>query len=64
MTKIALYRDEHKCLHAYSGICPHMGGVLQWNPDEKSFDCPLHGSRFAKDGKVVNGPAMGDLKEV
>jgi glycine/D-amino acid oxidase-like deaminating enzyme/nitrite reductase/ring-hydroxylating ferredoxin subunit len=64
LSKIALYRDENKCLHAYSGTCPHMGGVLQWNADEKSFDCPLHGSRFTKEGKVVNGPAMDDLKSM
>lgn len=40
------------------GICPHMGGVLRWNDAEQSWDCPLHGSRFAPDGSVLEGPAQ------
>jgi len=50
-------------VHSCSGICPHLGGVLQWNDDEKSFDCPLHGSRFTAYGTVINGPAICDLKK-
>ena len=62
--KIAAYRDENGELHTCTAVCPHMGGVLTWNPDEKSFDCPLHGSRFSTDGTVINGPASSDLKKV
>lgn len=40
--------------------CPHMGCVLKYNPQEKSWDCPCHGSRFARDGTVLDGPANGD----
>ncbi len=40
--------------------CPHLGCALRWNPFEHSWDCPCHGSRFAEDGKVLNGPANGD----
>ena len=64
LKKIAVYKDENNEVHACSGVCPHLGGVLQWNDDEKSFDCPLHGSRFTVDGKVINGPAISDLKKV
>jgi glycine/D-amino acid oxidase-like deaminating enzyme/nitrite reductase/ring-hydroxylating ferredoxin subunit len=64
LKKIAVYKDENNEIHACSGVCPHLGGVLQWNDDEKSFDCPLHGSRFTVDGKVVNGPAISDLKKI
>ncbi|MVU77299.1 FAD-dependent oxidoreductase [Nocardia sp. ET3-3] len=46
---------------AVSAICPHLGGVLRWNPAEKSWDCPLHGSRFAADGTRLEGPATGHL---
>jgi glycine/D-amino acid oxidase-like deaminating enzyme/nitrite reductase/ring-hydroxylating ferredoxin subunit len=62
MKKLAIFRDEFGELHAYNAICPHMKCVVHWNEDEKSFDCPCHGSRFTCFGKVVNGPANSDLK--
>jgi glycine/D-amino acid oxidase-like deaminating enzyme/nitrite reductase/ring-hydroxylating ferredoxin subunit len=62
--KAAVYRDEVNTIHAFSAICPHLGCVVQWNGSEKSFDCPCHGSRFTCQGKVVNGPALTDLKEI
>ena len=60
--KAALYRDEENNLHSYTAVCPHLGAILQWNADEKTFDCPAHGSRFTCEGKVINGPASSDLK--
>ena len=42
--------------------CPHMGCALKWNPQERSWDCPCHGSRFAKDGSLLDNPATGGLK--
>lgn len=44
-----------------SAVCPHMGGVLTWNDAECTWDCPLHASRFAPDGGVLEGPAVGPL---
>ncbi|MGL5908730.1 MAG: FAD-dependent oxidoreductase, partial [Phycicoccus sp.] len=44
-----------------SAVCPHLGGVLAWNDAERSWDCPLHGSRFAADGRVLEGPATTGL---
>jgi glycine/D-amino acid oxidase-like deaminating enzyme len=41
--------------------CPHLGCALKWNPDEHSWDCPCHGSRFSESGKLLDGPATGDL---
>jgi glycine/D-amino acid oxidase-like deaminating enzyme len=43
--------------------CPHMGCSLKWNPLEHSWDCACHGSRFDKDGKLLDNPATGDLKK-
>ncbi len=42
--------------------CPHMGCALKYNPQEHSWDCPCHGSRFGKDGALLDNPAAGDLK--
>ncbi len=42
--------------------CPHLGCALKWNAEEHSWDCGCHGSRFAKDGMLLNGPSTGDLK--
>lgn len=42
--------------------CPHMGCALKWNPQEHSFDCPCHGSRFTDSGKQIDNPATKDLK--
>jgi Rieske Fe-S protein len=64
LKKYAVYRDNSSAFYAFSAICPHLGCVLQWNQDERSFDCPCHGSRFSCTGKLMNGPAMTDLKRI
>lgn len=43
--------------------CPHLGCALKWNAYEHSWDCPCHGSRFTEGGRVINGPANGNLKK-
>jgi len=42
--------------------CPHMGCALKYNAREHSWDCPCHGSRFSKEGRLLDNPATGDLK--
>lgn len=42
--------------------CPHLGCALKWNPTERTWDCPCHGSRFTSDGKLIDNPANGDIK--
>lgn len=41
--------------------CTHLGCHLTWNPEEETFDCPCHGSRFDKEGRLLDGPAQKDL---
>lgn len=43
-------------------VCTHLGGTLNWNDAERSWDCPLHGSRFRPDGSVLEGPATQPLR--
>jgi glycine/D-amino acid oxidase-like deaminating enzyme/nitrite reductase/ring-hydroxylating ferredoxin subunit len=59
--KVAAYRDEAGVLHERSAVCTHLGCVVHWNGEERSWDCPCHGSRFAPDGEVLNGPALHPL---
>lgn len=52
-----VYRDHYGELHIVETSCTHMGCKPQWNPAEKSWDCPCHGSRFTCEGEVIEGPA-------
>ena len=39
-----------------------MGCQLEWNPEERSWDCPCHGSRFDYTGHRLSEPAKAALK--
>jgi glycine/D-amino acid oxidase-like deaminating enzyme len=45
-----------------SRVCTHLGGIVRWNQAERSWDCPLHGSRFDEEGQVLEGPAVCGLR--
>ncbi|MDX1891178.1 FAD-dependent oxidoreductase [Mycolicibacterium sp. 050158] len=47
--------------HVVSPVCPHLGGIVTWNDADEAWECPLHGSRFAPDGTLLEGPATNDL---
>ncbi len=64
LSKVAVYRDEQGIVHEFSAVCPHLGCIIRWNPKEKTFDCPCHGSRFTNYGKVITGPSNRDLNKL
>lgn len=61
LAKIAAYRDDDGVLYRRSAVCTHLGCHLKWNSFERCWDCPCHGSHFAPDGTVLNGPAITPL---
>ena len=56
-------RDAAGRLHTVPLKCTHMGCRLTWNPEERTWDCPCHGSRFDCQGRLLDGPARKDLTE-
>jgi Rieske Fe-S protein len=61
--KVAVYRDPEGEVHELSAVCRHLGCIVNWNTLENTWDCPCHGSRYDALGKVIQGPANGDLAE-
>ena len=43
--------------------CRHMGCQLAWNPEEESWDCPCHGSRYGVKGELICGPSQKSLEK-
>jgi glycine/D-amino acid oxidase-like deaminating enzyme/nitrite reductase/ring-hydroxylating ferredoxin subunit len=64
LSKVAVYKDLDGRVIRRSAVCTHVGCVVHWNPFERCWDCPCHGSQFSPDGEVLNGPALTPLAEV
>ncbi len=61
---VAARRDAHGKLTVLKAKCPHLGGLVQYNSAEQTWDCPCHGSRFDANGKVISGPTVKGLDPV
>lgn len=59
--KIAAYRNEDGSVVSLSPRCAHMGCTVDWNSVEATWDCPCHGSRYTKEGELLQGPAKTGL---
>jgi len=59
--QVAVSKDDEGTVSAVSARCTHLGCIVAWNDAERSWDCPCHGSRFATDGSVLQGPAVSPL---
>jgi glycine/D-amino acid oxidase-like deaminating enzyme/nitrite reductase/ring-hydroxylating ferredoxin subunit len=60
--RAAVYKDDDGTLVTLSAVCTHLGCIVGWNTAEKTWDCPCHGSRFDSYGRVIQGPAVQDLR--
>ncbi|MFI0898065.1 FAD-dependent oxidoreductase [Streptomyces sp. NPDC020983] len=60
--RCAVHRAEDGTLHAVSARCSHLGCLVAFNAAESTWECPCHGSRFAVDGTVLQGPAVHPLE--
>ncbi len=59
--KAGAYKDHQGLLHVVDTTCTHLYCDVKWNDDERTWDCPCHGSRFNIDGSVIEGPAEKPL---
>ncbi|MHA5049719.1 FAD-dependent oxidoreductase [Streptomyces sp. SD15] len=59
----AVHRDESGSLQALSARCTHLGCIVSFNHAEQAWECPCHGSRFAPDGRILQGPAVRPLEQ-
>jgi glycine/D-amino acid oxidase-like deaminating enzyme/nitrite reductase/ring-hydroxylating ferredoxin subunit len=62
--KVAVYRDKAGVIHKFSPSCTHLGCFVQWNCQDKIFECPCHGSCFTALGDVFHGPATRPLNKI
>lgn len=58
--KAAVFNDNGT-LKAFSPLCPHEACTVEWDSAEADWHCPCHGSRFAGDGALKQGPAERGL---
>ncbi len=60
-SNIIVFRNSSNNLSAVSLICTHQGCSVDWKKSSNSLYCACHGSEFAVDGKVLQGPALDSL---
>lgn len=62
------YDEKLYILHAAEGYialdttCTHLGCQTRWMEEEGMIECPCHGSKFASDGSLIQGPAPRSLR--
>ena len=59
--KLGVYKKSDDDIYIVTTKCPHLGCQLAWNPDDLSWDCPCHGSRFDYEGYLLNNPSLKGL---
>ena len=60
---LGLYKDNNGELFVIDARCPHLGCILSFNKEEKTYECPCHGSKFNYKGELLNSPSIYDSKK-
>ena len=60
--KYGIYTDKNGIEYKVKNVCPHLKCNLIFNNIDKTWDCPCHGSRFDKEGNVLFGPSVYNIK--
>mgnify|MGYP001575915339 CR=1 FL=1 len=59
--KVFIIRAREGYFYTLSAVCTHLGCIANWKSEDDIIVCPCHGSKFDKDGKVLEGPAPHPL---
>jgi Rieske Fe-S protein len=58
---VLLIHTLEGCFLATWRICPHGACTVDYQSAARELRCPCHGSRFAEDGRLLEGPALRAL---
>jgi cytochrome b6-f complex iron-sulfur subunit len=56
-----IVRETEGGIYAISAVCTHLGCLTRWNENKGEITCPCHGTKFSKNGKVLEGPTYKTL---
>jgi Rieske Fe-S protein len=59
---VYLFRNAEGQVKALSGVCTHLGCVVEYHGEQRNFVCNCHGSTFSLEGKNLSGPAPRPLE--
>lgn len=59
---LGVYRDPNGKAHIINPYCAHLKCLLTFNPIDRTWDCPCHGSKFDIDGNVIYSPSSKNLE--
>lgn len=62
--KVFIVRAKEGYFYAVSAVCPHLGCIANWKSEEGVIACPCHGSKFDREGNVLEGPAPRPLQRL